>query len=681
MNTVNRHFGIVLLFLFALTTEARGLRDGFAVVIDPVSLREAKAEIVQYEKAITEMQGLHVYEVVDRWGVPDSIRAELIRLYQSDTHPLCGSVFVGDIPVPMIRDAQFLTSAFRMSQTYPWEDSSAPSDRYYDDFGLQFDFLRKDSTGTCFYYSLSSRGNQYVRPSIFSGRIRPTDASGLSRYEKLRRYLRKATDAKRNPEPFASLFIYTGSGSLNESKMAHMSEMVSLYEHFPMLCNLPNSIRYTDYTDVPDIKSRLMSQMMNPDLSMAIMHHHGDYDTQYLAKNDSMNLRLPDFVRYGYTPNCRVCIYDACYNGVFHRENSIANEYIFQPGKTILGIGGSVNVLQDKWPDKLIGLMAEGLMAGYVNQYTADLEMHVVGDPTFCFAAPQSDRLNTLIANTSEKRWLKMLNEKTQSVDMHVLCMEQLAYSQLLSDDRLLHIVESSLSGLERLEAYTLLMRRNSLLFPQAMVQASTDTYELLQRLSVVHMSKYGGDEVIDALAERIAAVETTPRVAFDAMEGIQFFPDQKIKVALERSVAKRRGAVVKYEDYAEAVMAKYKKYAGRWDSDINQLCQGELTGRKAQRQTEFMRLYCPPYLLAKVASYAETCNNDSLKMALLDVMGWQRLSYTSPQAYEVAHRMSLDESLPQSVRSEALRTMKRIRPLQDSSIASATLRSEEKRK
>jgi len=34
----------------------------------------------------------------------------------------------------MIRDAQFLTSAFKMDQKRPWQQSSIPSDRYYDDF-------------------------------------------------------------------------------------------------------------------------------------------------------------------------------------------------------------------------------------------------------------------------------------------------------------------------------------------------------------------------------------------------------------------------------------------------------------------------------------------------------------------------------------------------------------------
>ena len=77
--------------------------------------------------------------LIDRWGVPDSLRAALKQLYINEM--LEGAVLVGDIPIPMIRDAQHLSSAFKMDQRRAWQSSSVPSDRYYDDFDLEFRFL------------------------------------------------------------------------------------------------------------------------------------------------------------------------------------------------------------------------------------------------------------------------------------------------------------------------------------------------------------------------------------------------------------------------------------------------------------------------------------------------------------------------------------------------------------
>ena len=121
-------------------------RKGFAVVIDSISYQQAQHELAEYIQALESKQHFKVYTVVDRWGVPDSIRATLKGLHAQPHEAIIGTVFIGDIPIPMIRDAQHLCSAFKMSQKMPWQESSVPSDRYYDDFSLQFDFLKRDST-------------------------------------------------------------------------------------------------------------------------------------------------------------------------------------------------------------------------------------------------------------------------------------------------------------------------------------------------------------------------------------------------------------------------------------------------------------------------------------------------------------------------------------------------------
>ena len=128
---------IIIISLCLLVLVGHGMaKSGFAIVVDPKSYQHAQAELKAYAQAVEQVNGLKVYTVVDRWGIPDSIRTALQRLYYQKRDPIVGAVFVGDIPVPMIRDAQHLTSAFKMNQTNPRQESSVPSDRYYDDFSL-----------------------------------------------------------------------------------------------------------------------------------------------------------------------------------------------------------------------------------------------------------------------------------------------------------------------------------------------------------------------------------------------------------------------------------------------------------------------------------------------------------------------------------------------------------------
>ena len=110
-----------------LSLNAAKVSRGFAIVVDSKSYSEARAEVDNYARAIEEVNRLKVYLIQDKWGVPDSIRAELKRLYSLKKQPIEGCVLLGDIPVAMIRDAQHLTSAFKMNQKADPRQSSDSS--------------------------------------------------------------------------------------------------------------------------------------------------------------------------------------------------------------------------------------------------------------------------------------------------------------------------------------------------------------------------------------------------------------------------------------------------------------------------------------------------------------------------------------------------------------------------
>lgn len=258
-------------------------RRGFAVVIDARSYEEARRQVDDYAAEIGK-SGLEVHFVIDRTGQPDSLRQVLRQLWEQPKAPIEGAVLIGDIPVVMVRDAQHRTSAFKMDQVAfdRWQ-SSVPTDRFYDDFSLEFAPLGRDSIHPgCFYYSLTAESAQQTRPDIYSGRIRPTDCSGTSRYEKLRSYLEKVVEAKRNPEPVDQILFFSGNGFISESMVARIDEKATLFEHFPWLERQRNGISYIDHKRDAHIKPRLMNEMQRRDLDFAVLHHHGDWDTEYL---------------------------------------------------------------------------------------------------------------------------------------------------------------------------------------------------------------------------------------------------------------------------------------------------------------------------------------------------------------------------------------------------------------
>lgn len=726
MFTLRKLF-LALLAAVCLQSPARTQRPAVAVVVDPASSEKTAAELHTYTRALEEAQGYKVYTVVDRWGCPDSIRAELMRLHSLRHDPIVGCVLVGDIPIAMVRDAQHLCSAFKLSQERDWRESSVPSDRFYDDFGLRFRFLRKDSVEPYFYYSLSAEGEQTLRPSIFSGRIRPTDGGGTTRYDKLKAYLLKAARAKREPERVGSLFVYSGSGSLSESRVTHMDEMKAMAAHFPSLEQRPEAFSYMDFSDEPYIKTKMMNELMRPGLSIALLHHHGDWDTQFLSAypapqdvpsakeyllhccetrilrgirygqnidsvklmlaqrydipagwlehmdeatltaHDSANsarqdLTLSNFEAMNFRPQCRLVLLDACYNASFHRENCIANAYIFQPGATLAAIGGTVNVLQDKWPDRYLGLLARGLPLGYLTQHNTDLETHIVGDPTFAFAPePGNTAISTWMLRQTDAALLKTLLSDAHP-DLRCMALARLEQSPLLTAERLESLVRGDASAQVRLQAFLALKSRGySPALVRAMLTASQSNYELLQRMAVNAMSKCADPALTNRYADILVRNNASARVAFNALQGAQLLNGAALLAAAEHKIDSMAPYLTVPVAYKTEKMSAIKQMADRWTDDIDKLCRGEMKPRKALQQADFMRLYLPAEQADKVARYTEQCADSTLQLRLLEAMGWHATSYKSSAMREAARRMSLDASLPAGVRAEAKKTFKRL--------------------
>lgn len=128
-------------------------QKGFAVIVDSATYAACQSAIGAYGGLLTS-EGFTVATLAQTWDRPEVIREVLLEMYRNDG--LEGAIFIGDIPIPMVRDAQHLTSAFKMNQEqFPFRDSSVPSDRFYDDFDLAFDYLGQDEKEPLFhYYSL-----------------------------------------------------------------------------------------------------------------------------------------------------------------------------------------------------------------------------------------------------------------------------------------------------------------------------------------------------------------------------------------------------------------------------------------------------------------------------------------------------------------------------------------------
>lgn len=699
--------------------------NGFAIVVDPKSYSEAKSEIEAYAQAIEQVNNWKVFTIIDQWGIPDSIRTRLIRLHQQKENPIVGCVFMGDIPVAMVRDGQHMTSAFKMNQKSDRKQSSVPSDRYYDDFGLQFKFIDKDPDAPYFYYSVEPHSQQRVRPDLFSGRIRPTDAGGTSRYDKLRAFLRKTTAEKLRKRSLRQMFYFSGHGYISESKVARIDEKASYFEHFPTLKGRNNAIGYMDNTDHNPIKEHLMNELMRTDLDLAILHHHGYWNTQYLnainrpysvkaakeyiignirrhvyeakqrdknhdslrvalqqkfdvpstwtenvlsdslARLDSvtdagLDLHLEDFQFYGYHPNVPMVIIDACFCGSFHRENCIANEYIFQPGGTVAVLANSVNALQDKWSDRFIGIVAEGGCAGDLVKYAGYLESHVIGDPTFGYV-PESKSvdLHSMAIKKNPAGWKRLLKNGTP--DQQALAIEQLYCLGALGSKDLLNIYRTSSYGIVRLQALLTIANFRDDNFIQAVALASQDSYELAQRTAIKLMAQSGDKQLIPALIKVAISNNTSDRCNFNAMTALSCYPEEDLMTEFARQFDDPSIQYVRKDSVRNIIGDAIRHSAQRLANDIDLMFKPSTKDKERKFTIRSLRNMIPHYKIPALIDYLRHCENREIQVMLLESIGWHTRSFQAAKIATAALEISRDMTYPQSVRDEALKTYNRI--------------------
>lgn len=472
----------------------------FAIVVDAATYAQAKPELSAYKTAL-EKQGLGTYIVSHNWKKPEEIKAVLQKLYQQKTR-LEGAVLVGDIPIPMIMNAQRITSVYRLDETKNGLKAAVPSDRFYDDFTMKFDYLSQDTIRTDqFYYSLSPTTVPVIHMDIYTARIKPSYVKGKNKYEVIKDYLKKVVAAKNEQNTFNSVMVYSGLGYASESQTAWASEQVALREQLPNAFKPGGSAKFINSRMQGDIKSALLAEIQRPDLDLAIFHQHGDSDLQLVSGSPNVSFPQPsiDNVRRylrnkiqmakrdgrdveetkkrfqatlgvplawmedalldsvvkadslfevngsiymedidKITPKARMVILDNCYNGSFHKDEYMSGHYLYNNGKTILTMANSINVLQDVWTTNLIGLLQHGVRAGNWFKQQAYLETHLIGDPTFSYSTNSTTDYNNAMVNYDGNHQFWTNLLKVNDADLQAIALYKIAEAQQSASSKLL---------------------------------------------------------------------------------------------------------------------------------------------------------------------------------------------------------------------------------------------------
>ncbi|OFY44458.1 MAG: hypothetical protein A2X18_02180 [Bacteroidetes bacterium GWF2_40_14] len=713
----------ILLFLMASTlsllTSLEAAERSFAIIVDIDTYKACKTEIDSY-KMLLQKEGMNAFILDRNWNNPQQIKDELVSRYNDSG--LEGAIFIGQVPIAMISDAQHFTSAFKMDQEkYPMSQSSVPSDRFYDDFDLKFDYLSQDKENKLFhYYSLRWDSPQKISCDIYSGRLKPT-RKGEEGYMQIRDYFKKLLAERATENKMDVLVSYTGEGSFSNSLTAWKEEGITLREQFPQAFTNANSSKFLMFYMYPSMKQSVIEELRRDEVDLMLFHEHGTPDRQYLTgiplskgsddnieaarrlfrnslrkeiqkKGDTEMLKQSwmnyykidstwfagvsdpaqikkdslDDINMGIVledvpninPNPRVVIFDACFNGDFREDSFIGGEYIFAKGKTLVAIGNSVNVLQDKSASDLLGLLGLGYSVGEWAQLTNILESHIIGDPTFLFKSDASvKRIN--LKSKDNAYWLKVL-KRAQHPDIKGVALQKLftlhypSLPQLLVDT-----YNSSPYYMLRLQVYHLLQFYNDGKFEELLKNSVYDPYEFIRRKSTFSMGRIGKDEYIPYIASVFINDYLDERVRFNAEFCFDLVDQNMLKKEGEMQIM--NSTLYNKEKSLSEFNARVASRAGMAKLSID-VANKEQKMSSRLLGVSILRNNC---YHAMVDSYlkvlADPADDLNLRIKLAESLGWFTLSYRKTDIISACKSIAAENGLDQKLKNELLKTANRL--------------------
>lgn len=692
--------------------------SSFAVITDKETYQACETELKAYQETLGR-EGLPTFIVYNEWKTPEDVKKVINKLYKKSK--LEGVVFVGEIPIPMVRKAQHMTSAFKMDEkNNAWRDCSVPSDRFYDDFDLQFDFLKQDSIEkNFFYYNLAIESPQRIQCDIYSARVKAID-NGENPHAQISRYFKKAVAEHQANNRLDQFFSYTGSGSYSNSLTAWTPETFTIREQMSGVFDKEGRARFIRYNFSDYPKDDIINMLKREDLDLSIFHEHGVPERQYLSGSpatsrwndhvDAMKYYYRDMARrkqgnkkafdemldkmkntYGldstwiagyddpkvtaedsladlhtgiilpevteFKPNSRMVIFDACYNGDFREKDYIAGRYIMSEGKCVTTFANSVNVLQDKMANEMLGLLGMGARVGQWAQLTNILESHITGDPTLRFRSineVDADSLFKLPYN--EARVLELLQSPyadVQNFALHTLYRN--GYPHI--SDLLRKTFETSPFMTVRFTSLALLEKVNDKNFQEVLPLAITDSYEFIRRTSVRMMQHVGLNEYVYPQIKAYVEDNLSERVAFDIILGLQVFDEAAVREAIDKVMAET------YVLYGKEEMREALEKANNSRSMQKELLDKGTSERwrilYCNSLKNYMAHTCVDGLLALLADSGES---EKLKVNLLESLAWFTHSYRKQDILQACDRLRKDKSQSDILRTEANRTYHRLK-------------------
>lgn len=369
-------------------------------------------------------------------------------------------------------------------------------------------------------------------------------------------------------------------------------------------------------------------------------------------------------------PQSKITIFDACYNGSFHKPGNVAGYHIFGEGKTIVTQGNTVNVLQDKWSMELIGMLAMGARVGFWHKEVQTLESHLIGDPTYSLNAGSAAKSrsfeafalnkNLALNSNNSKIWRTYL--KSDQPVYQAIALKQLSKNPPKGfDNQLMDYLNESPYYVVRMQALQCLIEIRSKRLPEALKVALQDPYELIRR-NAARFAGYCGDSTLVApLVHEMLFANESQRVQYAMQGSLDMFDFEAVKAQVLKQT--QNSNLLHRDKVAEDIIAYYSRQLDRHQARLAVIKDKRASVDDRISAIRNLRNYNNHLQVEELLEVLSDSSNDTnVRVVLAEAFGWFRWSIKKDLIRGKLHRVYKEKNIPKELKAEILQSILRLK-------------------
>lgn len=707
--------------LAALSMDA--LANSFAIVIDRATLQKTQSAVEEYRKAV-EADGLKTYVIAAEWKSPTQVRDSLEALYLRD-RSLEGCVLVGDVPIAMIRNAQHMTTAFKMDEkAFPIMESSVPSDRFYDDLHLKFDYIEQDKNNPqLHYYKLREDCPQRLSPTFYSARIKYPEGMGGDKYAGIAQFLQKAAKAKKEMQTnkVDRVFTFNGASYNMDCLMVYMDEEKAYRENFPLAFGSGTSFKHWNFRMQQPMRYHLLSELRRTDLDVFMFHEHGA-PTQQLINNPQpgtdIRNRLAsvkndiythtqkrnrkgeplDSLKEMFTKKFNLgpdfwADYD---NAEYWKKDSVAGAEVYISLSDLEGLVSNPKFVMfdacyngsfhenDQIAGRYIFNPGQTLcVQGNTRNVLQDrwtIEMigllshgvrighynRMVASLEGHLIGDPTARFAPVNANTLSDDIITKATDAgywrrlLSSPYADIQCLAMRMLADMGQEPALLDIFRTSQLNTVRMEALKLLSRKGGADFTEAVRLGLNDPYERIARSCADYAGRIGDTALVPEVVRVLFEDEDRVRIQYALNSSIYLFPEKDIVAEIKRYF-QTHDRMDKDNELKAALKSIGQSFKARVDNGDATIADTAATDKKRMQAIRLLRNNPRTQGLDQYLAFtADSTQPLELRVAMAEALGWFNHSWRKDDIVKAFGAM-LDTQQPDELKAELIQTIRRI--------------------